>query len=374
MKKIEIFGERIPWSFIGVLFALAFGIFGIYSWLHERKPNISFEITSETNVLDVRKPLEDLSIFFQKEDIQKENLNLRIFTIRVENNGEVDILQGQYDANDIWGIHVQDARIIEARLINSNSEYLRTKLEPNLIEGNKLKLKKVIFEKGKFFVLELLVLHEKFLQPEIVPIGKIAGIDRIMPIKSWAEEEKQSFLTKILYGNVFIHLIRFIGYFLILIIAGFATGIIVMNFSGLIGKRRIKLRKREIIRVFGDRALTENKEEKFVYEFYINYGEKRIKSFSELLKKENKLLSEIKRYELIKKLNEVNDLTPSELIPTTSSHERERASRSIIMKSPIAKLVENGIVALGSYNKVKIKKEFKRTLDDFIKYLEGARK
>lgn len=374
MKNIEIFKEKIPWSIMGVLLALVFGGFGIYSVVHEKKSNIFYEITNEVNVLDVRKPLKDLKISFQEDDIQKKNLNLRIFTVRVENNGEVDILQGQYDTGDIWGIQVQNARIIEVRLINSNSEYLRTKLEPNLIESNKIKLNKVIFEKGKFFVLELLVLHEKFLQPEIVPIGKIAGIDRIVPIKSWAEEEKQSFLTKILYGNVFIHFIRFISYFLSLIIAGLAIGIIVMNFSGLIGKRRIKLRKREIIRVFGDRALTENKEEKFVYKFYINYGEKRIKSFSELLKKENKLLLEIKRYELIKKLNEVNDLTPSELIPITSSYERERARRSIIMKSPIAKLVENGVVAVGSYNKVKIKKEFKRTLDEFIKYLEGARK
>ena len=123
MKKIEIFKEKIPWSIISVLLALVFGGFAIYSVVHEKKSNISYEIINEVNVLDVRKPLKDLKISFQEEDIQKENLNLRIFSVRVENNGEVDILQSQYDASEVWGIQVQNARIIEVRLINSNSYF-----------------------------------------------------------------------------------------------------------------------------------------------------------------------------------------------------------------------------------------------------------
>ena len=61
--------------------------------------------------------------------------------------------------DDIWGIQVSNARIIEVRLINTNDDYLKLKLEPRIIEKDKIELNKVIFEKDKFFVLEILGLH-----------------------------------------------------------------------------------------------------------------------------------------------------------------------------------------------------------------------
>jgi len=168
--------KKIPWSLFGVVLTLVFGFFAVYSAFHERKPNILFEITNEINVLDIRKPLEELSISFMGEDIEKRNLNLRIFTVRIENNGEVDILQNHYDADDVWGIQVNHARIIEARFMDSNSDYLKSKINPNIIEENKIEFNKIIFEKGNYFIVEILVLHMKEEYPEVISIGKIAGI------------------------------------------------------------------------------------------------------------------------------------------------------------------------------------------------------
>ncbi len=372
MKKIELHKENIPWPIIGVLLALIFGGFGIYAVVHEKKPNISYEIINEANVLDVRKPLKDLNIFFQGEDIQKEDLNLRIFSVRVENNGEMDILQGQYDAGDIWGIQVKNSRIIEVRLMNSNSEYLRTKLEPNLIQADKIKLNKVIFEKGKFFSLDILVLHEKNLKPEIIPVGKIAGIEKNMPIKSWDEKE-ESFLEKLFYGSAFIHFIRFIIYLLSLIIAGFIIGLSVSKFSDLKHERKKKLRRKEVINMFGASVMEEDTEEKLLYENYIDYGREGIKNLNELLKDENRLAFEIKRFELAKELGEANGgkKPVSELyIPPAREHE----GYSYILISPITKLVDKGILTIGANNKIIIKKEYKRAFDEFIKYLETTKK
>jgi len=373
MKKIKIFKEKIAWSIMGVLLAIIFGGVTIYSVVHEKKPNISYEITNEANVLDVRKPLKDLSISFQGEDIQKENLNLRIYTIKVKNNGELDILQGQYDAGDIWGLELQNARIIEVRLINSNSEYLTTKLEPSLIESNKLKLNKIIFEKGKFFVLELLALHEKVLQPEIVAIGKIAGIDKNVTIKSW-EDREESFQEKVFYGNVFIHFIRFVIYLLSLIIVSVIAVLSVGGFDSLINKIKSRKRKEEIIKIFGDKALAEDKKEKLLYEFYIKGGGKEVKKLNELLKDKNRLLIKIQSYELFKKYAMEGiplKLEPGEIPPPLY---REDIKHALMMDSPVAKLVEKGVVSVGYNNKVIIKKEFKRVLNEFMKYLERVKK
>lgn len=373
MKKIEIFKEKIPWAIIGVLLALIFGAFGIYSVVHEKKPNILYEITNETNVLDVRKPLADLSISFQGEDIQKENLNLRIFTVRVENNGEVDILQGQYDVSDIWGIQAKNSRIIEVRLINSNSDYIKSKLEPNLIQDDKIKFNKIIFEKRKFFVLEILALHEKALKPEIIPLGKIAGVERNVPIKSW-EEREESFQEKVFYGNVFIHFIRFVIYSLSLIIVSVIIGLSVGGFASLINKTKSRKRKEEIIKIFGDKALAEDKKEKLLYEFYIKGGGKEVKKLNELLKDKNRLLIKIKSHELFKKYAIEGvplELEPGEIPPPLY---REDIKHALMMDSPVAKLVEKGFVSVGYNNKVIIKKEFKRVLNEFMKYLERVEK
>src|SRR6266849_7027895 len=161
--------RKYAWSFFGVVLATAFGLIGLvvglYPILHEKKARLSVEITSEANVLDVRQPLKDLAILFRHQDIQEANLNLKVITVRVENAGEVDILQSHYDRDDVWGIHVHSGKLIEVRLVTSNSDYVGKNLSPQLIPSDLIVLRKIIFERGKFFVLELLVLHSKEKSP-----------------------------------------------------------------------------------------------------------------------------------------------------------------------------------------------------------------
>jgi len=269
---------------------------------------------------------------------------------------------------------VQNARIIEARLINSNSEYIKSKLNPDVIEDDKIKLNKIIFEKGKFFVLELLVIHEKVLKPDIIPFGKIAGIDRIVIVKSWEEEEKETFMARLFYGNVFIHFLRFIGYFLVLIVIGVTFGLSASKFSALINKRKSELRKIEIIKAFGNASLQGKSKGKFLFEYYIKHGEENIKRLNELLKDKERLILDIKKFEVDRKFIEKHGLLRPDLETVTPSSEREFIRRAYYVESPIGKLVEDGVIKLGDANKVNIEKGFMRALDEFLKYLEVAEK
>lgn len=201
-------------SLIGILIAVLFGTYGLYSTIQEDKTEISFEVINEANVFDVHEPVNNLIISFEGEDIQEKNLNIRIITFKVQNIGNVNILQNYYDANEMWGARVNDGDIIRIKLVDSNSGYIKSNLQPRLYDTQTIEFTKTIFEKGDYFTIEILVLHDKDESPTIIPKGKIAGIDEIVAIKKPVEKE-ETFINDIFQGNFLINLTRFIIFFIL---------------------------------------------------------------------------------------------------------------------------------------------------------------
>lgn len=178
-------GERhtspgLRWSLAGIFATIALGAPALYFTVQEGTPSLKFEITSEANVFDLHESLENLDIIFQGENIRKANQNLRIVTLTVRNDGRATILQNHFDTTEPWGFTVKDAQLVDApRVVDSNSAYLRNKLQPSVPANNVVEFQKVIIEPGKFISLELLLLHGTSVTPALVPIGKIAGIDEL---------------------------------------------------------------------------------------------------------------------------------------------------------------------------------------------------
>lgn len=216
MPKFEWFKNienKLPLAIIGLILTTIFFIITVYISLHEKKPCISYEVINESNVLDVRKPLKDLSIYFKGKDIQAKKLNLRIYTIRIENIGQVNILPDQYDTNIPWGFQIEQGKIIEVRLVATNSDYLRSYINPNTLNDDSVGFKKIIFEKGKFFTVEILVIHAKNSLPKIKPFGKIAGIDTL-DIRPFLAKHKKGILYETFRGKIVVQLCKLFFYFL----------------------------------------------------------------------------------------------------------------------------------------------------------------
>ena len=223
---------------VSVSLALFFGL----SNLGEPDPKMTYEILREIDVLDVRTPVEDLRITFQNEDIQVENLNLRIYAMRVVNNGEVDILQTQYDQDQIWGLQVVDGRVIEARLIEASSSYLIAKANPQVIGENIVEFDKAIVEKGQFFAFNMLVVHAKDVTPAIIPLGKIAGIDEIVLTRVPVKAEGPGFLSDLFGGGWAVQLVRAILFLMgaAVVLGLFAATVLSYSFlTAAIRRRRI---------------------------------------------------------------------------------------------------------------------------------------
>ena len=205
--------RRFPWSFIGAILALLFGFVGVYFATHRPSAHLTATIVNEANVLDVHRPLEELLVQFQGEDIQQQKLNLRIYSIRLENDGSIDILQNYYDQETTWGLRFADVHIVEQpRLVDSNSDYIREKLTPSLVGDDTVALSKVIFERGKYFLLEILVIHDVRALPTPELLGKVAGIEEIPIQTQQPQKEQLSFWAEFFYGGVLAHILRVLFY------------------------------------------------------------------------------------------------------------------------------------------------------------------
>ena len=238
INSTKIYLGRVNWSFVGVILALILGLFSIYVFFDGENPNITFDIVNEVNVFDVHKPLDELNIYFREEDIQQKNLNLLIISIKIENTGNLDILQNFYDENVVFGLQVDNGQIIESRLVDSNSEYLMSNLNLETV-NNTVEFSKLIFEENKYFIIEILVLHDKNEGPTLVPLGKIAGIEKMEVIKSYTE--RQSFFDVVFSGSLVVQMIRLPIYLSTFI--AFLLSIALV--SDQIDKRRIRRRKHQ---------------------------------------------------------------------------------------------------------------------------------
>lgn len=217
---------KVIWGLIGA-FGLLFGIVVGYKE-YFGNPNVFSQISNEINVLDINEPLKDLQIIFQGDNIQKENLNLRIYRVKIENNGGTNITQNDFDQGDNWGIRVKSGSVIETRLVNTNSKYINANLSPSIQDNNVVKFNKIIFDKGNFFTVELLVLHDKDAPPVLYRIGKIAGI-KGNELEILTLEHSEPFWATFFYGNWIINLVRFIFYGLVAILIFISVIIVIIK-------------------------------------------------------------------------------------------------------------------------------------------------
>lgn len=361
-------------KYIGIIV----GIFGLvltfYSIYYEDSPDISFEITNEINVIDVKKSLNDLNIYYKGKDIQKNSLNLRIYKITIKNIGSESIKQNYYDKEDKWGFKFNSGQILDVRFVESNSSYLtKQKVNPTIID-NIVSLNKVIFETNKYIKLEVLVLHKKDVSPKILPIGKIAGVEQITPIKTWKKENKENFLQVLLKGGFLVHITRALIY-LFLILIFFSTVVLIIILIGSIIERIKKyFRKRKIIDLYNNEYFLENSMGRKVIDIYIKNGYKGIKKAKKYMNDKEKVLElkrkndKLKKYFLEKDKGKKDEyelslgyqLRYSQKIPP---HIQEQNRNKLLFD-----LIEEGIIKIEN-SKVTIDNSFKKALELLITYL-----
>src|SRR5260370_7896320 len=94
--------------------SLVIGLVALYYTVRRTRTNLVVDVTSESNVMDVRTPLKDLSILFQGQDIQKQNSNLRILGVPLVNHRHTNILKNFSATRIPLGLRLHVVRLINA--------------------------------------------------------------------------------------------------------------------------------------------------------------------------------------------------------------------------------------------------------------------
>ena len=274
-RKLE---KRYALSFLGFLLALVFGALAIYtSFFQERKPNLKYEILSNTPVLDIHEQLSKLSIVYAGRDIKESGQSLSVMTIRIINDGQQDILKSHYDENDPVGLAIVNGEIIETpELLYASNSYLQNNLRVMPETSYKIRFSNVILERGEFFILKLLIIQTgASIPPDVGPVGKVAGIKEIEVTRPYKENFKQSFWIHTFGGNWLVQIIRIIAYTILSILA----------LLSLIGLSSIaeKVKRRLLVKKFKKEfRVTPSVSNNLLFDRYIRKGEGELYDFESL--------------------------------------------------------------------------------------------
>lgn len=259
----------------------------IYAFLIDKTVELRYEIVANTNVLDFNADIGNLRVTYDSTNLKETNENLRIYTIKVTNNGEKDILKEYYDDNDPLGLSINSGRIIERpEIIQTSSDYLDRNAKIKSYQFDKISLSQVILESGEYYIIKLLVIHKTDKIPEIKSFGKIAGQKRISVFNSIDVKDEPNFWQKVYQGNIWVQLLRLLSYFLAVVL----VIILIIVISEKIDTVRQNKRRRRLISDFkGLKSYEYTRMDDAIFDRYQEKGANSFRHMQKLLKDENEL-------------------------------------------------------------------------------------
>jgi hypothetical protein len=212
--------KRLFESFASRTVLALFGLLGtgitIYAFLQEKKVDLRYEVIANTNVLDFNADISKLEVLYDSTNLKQTKENLRIYTVKVINNGDQNIINEFYDSNEPLGIRLNTGKIIEKpQIIETSNDYIKRNLKVTDYQKDRISFSQVIIESGEYFIVKLLVLHNKETTPNIVSFGKIAGQKNINVVNAIDVKDETSFWSKTYLGNIWVQLLRLISYFIV---------------------------------------------------------------------------------------------------------------------------------------------------------------
>jgi hypothetical protein len=260
---------------------------------------MTMDIAAESNVLDVKYPIADLAILFQGRDIEEGKSNLKILTIRVINDGESNIHEDDFDSRIPFGLQIDDGQVIRAQVVGGDSPYLSTNVHPRVEGSNRIVLDKIIFDKGKFVTLEILVLHPKNIRPRVRPVGKIAGLEEIRVTNSFESGDTPSFLSQVFIGSSAVQIARTIAYSIFALLSIMVLGFSIWGLASIPSIWRKRGRQRLARQIPALDSPEQERKRKAIEAIYLEHGHAGLSRARRILNDEaelRKVLSRHKRY------------------------------------------------------------------------------
>ncbi len=275
------------WSLLSIILALLFGGLAIYSeFFKDRKPELRFDIVSNTSVLDVREDLGKLEIFYDGLDIKKSKQALRVVVVRVVNSGETAILMGHYDEREPLGFTFSTGKLLRVELLEASNRYLMSNLRVSLTDSLLCVFEPVILESKEYFMFKALILHTQGWTPILSPQGKIAGIRTFYLTEQSSAESEKSYWHLVFAGGVWVQAARLILYFL-----GLTLLLLTVIFSvDFVSEKLTRRKRKKHVKHF--RRVTDielQDKDEFLFSAYEDNGFDYVQAMGQLLSDKTKL-------------------------------------------------------------------------------------
>ena len=352
-----------------ILGIVGFGYAFYVDSIREERPEIVFEVISNTNVLDLKVDVGKLDILYGTESIKKKKENLRVLTVKIANEGNENIIESHYDSNNPFGFLVTGGKIIERpELLETSIDYFTKNLKIELDSVGRVTLNKVQFDEGQFFILKVLTICNQDSIPKVIPFGKVSGITKTFPVrvKTQGEQEEKGFWKRLIEGSFWIHFTRFWFYFLVLAVFGVGIGVPISLISDSIskGKRKRRIKKFKENSKIELTLITES-----IFEIYLRDGESDLRMIQHVLSKPDILKNVMKfEQEEIEKRKLYQELEIDEIDPR-----QPHISDKIIIRRQLNDIVyslnKRGVIKQDGEN-FTIDSDYEKTLAEFLYFLK----
>jgi hypothetical protein len=209
LKGIE---ERQPIGAIGLAFSVFCFVLGWFAnnLGFEKHPHLQFQTMTDTSVLDLGEVTGNIDILNNGESIKAQDKSLRVFTVRIANDSDVDITRGFYDEDAPLGLRIDTGIIAEKpQLIDASTPYLSERFKAEMKSPQFVAFSPMVLDRNSFLVVKMLILHDNDKRPNVVPVGKIAGIDHFTLN---AEPDEPGFGDQVFTGGPLVQLVRLVCY------------------------------------------------------------------------------------------------------------------------------------------------------------------
>lgn len=369
-NNLKTLDTKFSWSFMGFLIGILGIGYAIYiDQFKEDKPKVVFDILSNTQVLSVKENLNKLDIIYAGQNLKEQKENLILLTIRIINEGNEDIREGDYYSQAPFGFKISNGKIAERpTIIDASSKTLRDNLILKYDTLNNIRLNKVPFNKDQNFTIKILTICKENTLPTIIPLGNIAGINETFPIRQSfkdGQKEEKSFLELLTLGSFGIHVARFFFYILCMVAFGLLIGIPTSKVTTFFEdkKRKNKIQK------FRDKTKIELSDKvELIFDIYKNNGENYIKWLNRTLEDKEMISNYLTYFENRKTEN----LLMSDYIterPRDSEIHIARLEHYSATNSIISKLLEKKFI-FKENNEIAIDKQFNTELREFNYFID----
>ncbi|MGZ4056365.1 MAG: hypothetical protein ACXVDZ_18250 [Bacteroidia bacterium] len=173
IKKGWTFYKRYN-LFIGLLLT----IIGLWLTISPPSQNPHLSISyQKVDLIKLNETNKDLKVFFRGKDIEKEKLNLKVYIVKLFNDGKSDIQPQQYDSNVPFGLSINNGFITGYNIIESNDNSLPKRLFASIqADSTKLIFKNAMIKAKQYVKFKFTVLHKEQQSPQINPTGSIANV------------------------------------------------------------------------------------------------------------------------------------------------------------------------------------------------------